>query len=57
VGAENVFDEYPSQLPTGARPPQLGGTYGVNNYFLPFSGFAPFGVNGRFVYGRLSWRF
>jgi iron complex outermembrane receptor protein len=29
----------------------------VNNYFLPYSSFSPFGFNGRFVYGRVSYQF
>jgi iron complex outermembrane recepter protein len=29
----------------------------VNNYILPFSGFAPFGFSGRFIYGRLTYRY
>ena len=29
----------------------------VNNYFLPFSSFSPFGFNGRFLYARLSFAF
>ena len=32
-------------------------TNSANNYFLPFSSFSPFGFNGRFVYGRVSYRF
>lgn len=58
VGANNLFDVYPDRLPTGARPAAVGGgVYSVNNYFLPYSVFSPFGFNGRFVYARLSYSF
>lgn len=50
VGADNVFDVYPTKAPAG-------GVYGSNNYFLPYSSFSPFGFNGRFVYSRLSFNF
>jgi iron complex outermembrane receptor protein len=57
LGAENVFDRYPTGAPRGARPPDLGGYYNVNNYILPFSGFSPFGFGGRNLYGRVSCHF
>ena len=50
VGANNVFDVYPDRLPAG-------GIFGLNNFFLPYSSFSPFGFNGRFVYGRASIQF
>ena len=50
VGANNLFDVYPDRLPAG-------GVFGVNNFFLPYSSFSPFGFNGRFVYGRVSFEF
>ena len=50
VGANNLFDIYPDRLPAG-------GIFGLNNFFLPYSSFSPFGFNGRFVYGRLSFEF
>ena len=57
AGAENLLDEYPTHMPSGVRPAELGGNYTVNNYILPYSGFSPFGFSGRFVYGRASYRF
>lgn len=58
IGADNLLDAYPSAAPTGPRPATLGGgNYTVNNYIVPFSGFAPFGFSGRFVYGRASYKF
>ncbi len=50
IGANNVFDVYPTANPVGVRP--TGGNYSANNYFLPYSSFSPFGFNGRFVYAR-----
>ncbi|MBA3678167.1 MAG: TonB-dependent receptor [Sphingosinicella sp.] len=52
VGANNLFDVYPDRRPTGARPG--GGVYPANFVYLPYTGFSPFGFNGRFVYGRVS---
>jgi iron complex outermembrane recepter protein len=57
IGADNIFDQYPTRLPTGARPAALGGNYSVNNYFLPYSSFSPFGFNGRFIYVRATANF
>ncbi|MFN3944833.1 MAG: TonB-dependent receptor plug domain-containing protein [Allosphingosinicella sp.] len=50
IGANNVFDVYPTRLPAG-------GIFGANNYFLPYSSFSPFGFNGRFVYARVAATF
>ena len=50
IGANNVFDAYPTRLPGG-------GVFGSNNYFIPFSQSSPFGFNGRFVYGRIAVEF
>ncbi len=55
VGANNLFDVYPDARPQGARP--TGGFYPVNSGYLPYSGFSPFGFNGRFLYGRVSATF
>lgn len=56
-GVNNLFDVYPTALPTGPRPAPFTGNFSANNFFLPFSSFSPFGFNGRFVYGRvaLTW--
>jgi iron complex outermembrane receptor protein len=50
LGADNVFDVYPDRLP-------LGGAFGPNSYFLPYSSLSPFGFNGRFLYGRVAFNF
>jgi iron complex outermembrane recepter protein len=55
VGANNLFDVYPDRVPQGARP--TGGFYPANAGYLPYSGFSPFGFNGRFLYARASVTF
>jgi len=57
VGADNVFDVYPDRSPFGPRPAAIGGVYPINQYYLPYSGFSPFGFNGRFLYARASVTF
>jgi iron complex outermembrane receptor protein len=58
IGADNVFDIYPDRSPFGARPAsEGGGFYPINQYYLPYSGFSPFGFNGRFLYARASLDF
>jgi iron complex outermembrane recepter protein len=44
IGADNLFDEYPTQT-----PPNLNGTSNT-----PFSNLSAFGRSGRFLYGRIS---
>jgi iron complex outermembrane receptor protein len=50
VGADNVFDVYPTRSPAG-------GAFGNNAYFLPYSSLSPFGFNGRYLYGRIAFDF
>jgi iron complex outermembrane receptor protein len=57
VGADNLFDIYPDRSPFGARPATIGGFYPINQYYLPYSGFSPFGFNGRYLYARASLKF
>ncbi len=57
IGANNLFDVYPDRSPFGNRPTAIGGQYPVNQYYLPYSGFSPFGFNGRFLYARASVKF
>ena len=57
IGADNVFDVYPTRLPYGARPASVGGQYPANQIYIPYSGFSPFGFNGRFLYGRYTAQF
>jgi iron complex outermembrane receptor protein len=55
IGANNLLDVYPDRSPFGLRP--TGGAYPVNQIYIPYSIFSPFGFNGRFVYGRASMNF
>lgn len=57
VGVENAFDVYPDRRPYGLRPTTVGGSYPVTYQFLPYSGFSPFGFNGRFLYARAAINF
>lgn len=57
VGANNLFDVYPTRRPTGARPASVGGFYPIDAYYQPYSTFSPFGFNGRFLYGRFTASF
>ena len=45
LGADNIFNTYPD-------PTIIGNT---NSGILPFSGISPFGINGRFLYAKLSY--
>ena len=47
LGATNILDEYPR-----ATPNNVNGATGSIGY----PGYSPFGFNGRFVYGRLSYK-
>ena len=58
IGANNVFDVYPDRSPTGNRPANLGGgVFPINQSYLPYTGFSPFGFNGRFLYARAGFKF
>lgn len=46
LGADNLFDVYPRQIIPSQNTTSAA----------PFSSFSPFGFNGRFVYGRLAYR-
>lgn len=57
IGANNLFDVYPTRSPFGARPASIGGVYPANQEYIPYSIFSPFGFNGRFLYGRIGFEF
>lgn len=59
LGADNIFDVYPDRSPFGARPGPVSSTnvYPVNQIYIPYSIFSPFGFNGRYIYGRASVTF
>jgi iron complex outermembrane receptor protein len=44
VGADNLFDAYPRQVPVALN----------STGAAPFTSFSPFGFDGRFLYGRVS---
>jgi iron complex outermembrane receptor protein len=48
LGADNLTDQYPDANPAPVLNPS--GTQSFNNY-------SPFGRSGRFVYGKLNYRF
>jgi iron complex outermembrane receptor protein len=45
LGSDNVFNTYPDPTITG----------NTNSGILPYSGIAPFGINGRFIYAKVSY--
>ena len=60
VGTNNLFDVYPDATPTGRGIDPLTGlgrNFSQTRYVTPYSSFSPFGFNGRFVYGRISYSF
>lgn len=60
IGANNLFDVYPTKTPTGLGTDPVTGAaraYPATNYVAPYSAFSPFGFNGRFLYARASVRF
>jgi iron complex outermembrane recepter protein len=60
VGANNILDSYPDNVPVGRRVDPANGAarnYPATNYFLPFSNFSPAGFNGRFLYARGTVKF
>ncbi len=46
LGANDLLDEYPSMTPTNVNP----------NGPTSFSSFSPFGFNGRYVYGKIGYK-
>ncbi|MGH7021753.1 MAG: TonB-dependent receptor plug domain-containing protein [Brevundimonas sp.] len=53
VGVDNVFDEYPDNVPI-RNPNSPPGTDLTSNGVLGFPYYSPFGFNGRYGYARLS---
>ncbi|MCA1560625.1 MAG: hypothetical protein LC804_10305 [Acidobacteria bacterium] len=47
VGVQNLFDTFPS------RNVPLNANLGI----FPYPSHSPFGMNGRFLYGRISYTF
>jgi iron complex outermembrane receptor protein len=60
IGANNVFDVYPTETPSGRGIDPVTGAgrnYGATNYVTPYSSFSPFGFNGRYLYARVGVSF
>ncbi|MES2755301.1 MAG: TonB-dependent receptor [Pseudomonadota bacterium] len=60
IGANNLFDVYPTKSPTGRGIDPATGlarNYGATVYVTPYSSFSPFGFNGRYLYARGTVRF
>lgn len=60
VGSNNIFDVYPTKIPTGMGVDPTTGlarAYSATNYVAPWSAFSPFGFNGRYVYGKIGVKF
>lgn len=49
IGANNLFDVYPTKLPEG---PNF-----ASAFYIPYSNFSPFGFNGRYLYARVGVKF
>jgi iron complex outermembrane recepter protein len=58
AGVDNVFDVYPDKNNQGSATPPPSGTAGNNNFgIFPYNQISPFGFNGAFYYGRLTFGF
>ncbi len=51
VGANNLFDVYPEASRDLVESPS------TFTYLFPYSGFSPYGFTGRYVYGKVTYRF
>ena len=69
IGADNLFNTYPDPnsdrgdispvAPTAENPRGLAGNYAGNSNFgiFPYAANSPLGINGRFVFARVNYRF
>jgi len=55
LGATNLFDEYPDKRNATHREVQFGGN--DNSAVAQYPAFSPFGINGGYYYGSISFRF
>lgn len=55
LGATNVFDEYPDKRHAEHRAIQFGNN--DNSAVSQYPAFSPFGINGAYYYGKLTFRF
>ncbi|MBS3895320.1 TonB-dependent receptor [Silanimonas sp.] len=56
IGADNLTDTYPEPFPVNITVNSQQRTLNPTGN-TPFSNYSPFGRSGRFVYGRLNYRF
>jgi iron complex outermembrane receptor protein len=56
IGAENIFDQFPERNLV-FRPGSTAFTAQSNNGIFTYPSHSPYGMNGRFVYTRVSYRF
>ncbi len=55
IGADNLFNEYPPLAPDIARMESLNAN--SNGYVSKYSTLSPYGINGGYYYGRLTYSF
>ncbi|MFT3724055.1 MAG: TonB-dependent receptor [Hyphomonadaceae bacterium] len=55
IGADNLFNEYPAKVPAWVAQESLN--LNSNGYVNQWSSLSPFGFNGGYYYGRLSYSF
>ncbi|MDZ4761259.1 MAG: TonB-dependent receptor [Alphaproteobacteria bacterium] len=55
IGADNLFNEYPLEVPALQKAELLG--LNSNGYVQKYSTLAPYGINGGYYYGRLTYSF
>jgi iron complex outermembrane receptor protein len=55
VGATNVFDEYPDKRNDAYRAIQFA--TGDNGHVAGYPSYSPFGINGAYYYGKLTYAF
>ena len=55
AGANNLFNHYPDKLNPALRQDFLAAN--SNGYVTQYPTFSPFGINGGYYYGRLTFTF
>jgi iron complex outermembrane receptor protein len=58
IGVNNAFDVYPDKNIASTVASVAAGTNGSDNSgTFPYNYVSPFGYNGRFIYGKIGYRF
>jgi iron complex outermembrane receptor protein len=55
VGADNLFNEYPAETPALQKSELL--SQNSNGYVQKYSTLSPYGINGGYYYGRITYSF